>query len=73
VSDERSPLKEAIDYRARRKDERSATAIIYKPLKSGPGKIRGQIFTLRKADQLLLFAWAEGLAADDMITILRRI
>jgi hypothetical protein len=41
VSEERSPLKEAMD--------------------------------LRKADQLLLFAWAEGLAADDMITILRRI
>lgn len=67
VREERSPLKDAIDYRESRKDEgqQLETRALASSMES---MIKEYIATLTKADQLLLFAcdW-EGVVVPDMI------
>jgi hypothetical protein len=73
VREERSPLNDAIDYRMRRKDKsqllRSPAS---RPKNANTAKSLGiDVSTLRKAVQLLLFACAADVEADDMIVYLR--
>lgn len=73
VRDERSPLKDAIDYRMRRKDEgQLSRSPASRPNNANTAKSLGtDVSTLRKAVQLLLFACAADVEADDMIVYLR--